>query len=160
MAFNILGKMGQTRRDAQAARESIKRQMEYEADQRARRSAEEAGRVAAIRVLTGDLKHRYAIIEPLQGFGYYTAEPGRNYDPTEATRRAIHSLQRQAFAIGADAVIHARFEILRYLEQSSGGFGGFRRNNLQNLLPAYEAHAFGTAVKIVGPPRDWDSNSE
>ena len=133
MAFDFLGKMGQTRRDAQAARESIKRQMDYEADQRARRSADEAARVASIRVLTGDLKHRYAIIEPLQGFGYYSAEHGRTYDPTEATRRAIHSLQRQAFAIGADAVIHAQFEIVRYLEQR----GGFGRGG-GNVLPAYE----------------------
>ena len=151
MAFEFLGKLGQTRRDAQAARESVRRQMDYEAEQRARRSAEEAAQVAAIRVLTGELKHRYAIIEPLQGFGYYTAEQGRTYDPTEATRRAIYSLQKQAFAVGADAVIHARFEIVRYLEQR-GAFGG--RGG--GVVPAYETHAFGTAIKIVGPPRDWD----
>ena len=26
-----------------------------------------------------------------------------------------------------------------------------------SLLPAYEAHAFGTAIRIVGPPVDWDA---
>lgn len=140
--------MQQTRRDAQAARESVKRQMAYEAEQRARRSAEEAGRVAAIRVLSGDIKHRYVIIEPLLGFGYYSAEPQRTYDPLEATRRAIHSLQKQAFAQGADAVINARFEVIRYLEtHGSGRFG--------TVLPAYEVHAYGTAIRIVGPPADW-----
>ena len=147
---DFLGSMGRTRREAKAARDSVKRQMAYEAEQRARRSQQEAAEVNRVRVLTGDLKHRYVVIEALQGFGWYMAEPGRDYDPTEAARRAAHQLRRQAVQLGADAVIHATYQIIRTVEQQGQG-------HRRSLLPAYEAHAFGTAIRIVGPPADWDT---
>ena len=120
---DFLGGLGRTRREAKAARESIKRQMAYEAEQRARRGQAEAAEVNRVRVLTGDLKHRYVILEALQGFGWYMAEPGKDYDPTEAARRAAHQLRRQAVQLGADAVIHAQFQIIRTVERQAHGRG-------------------------------------
>lgn len=153
MVFDFIRRMQATREEARAARASTERQRAYEAQQQRRAAQDREARIADVRVITGELKHRYVIVDTLTGFGHYAAEPGRDYDPTEATRRATYNLQQQAVALGADAVIHARYEILRYAEPR-GGVGRLVP------LPSYEVHAFGTAVRIVGPPADWPDNKE
>lgn len=134
-----------SRAERQAARESQRRQREYEERQRAEAVEARQARIESIRVFTGELKHRYVVVDTLRGFGHYVAPLNEEYDPLEATRRASLSLQQQAADLFADAVIHARFEILRY-NHAHG----------QRLVPVYEVHAFGTAVRIVGAPADLD----
>lgn len=136
---------GASRAEKQAARESQRRQREYEERLRAEAAEVRQARIDSIRIFTGDLKHRYVIVDTLRGFGHYTAPLNEDYDPLEATRRASYSLQEQAADIFADAVVHARFEILR-----------FTQSNGQRVIPTYEVHAFGTAVRIVGPSPDLD----
>lgn len=147
--FGFFKRVQQQRAEAREARDSVTRQRAYEAQQQRLRAQERETQIAATRVITGELKHRYVLVDALRGFGVYIVDPGHDYDPTEVTRRATYDLQRQAVALGANAVIHARFEILRYSEDRQG-----------RPLPIYEAHAFGTAVRIVGPPSDWPENTE
>lgn len=134
-----------SRAERAAARESQRRQREYEEQQRAEAVEARTARVLAIRVFTGELKHRYVVVDTLRGFGHYMAPPNEDYDPLEATRRACLSLQEQAADLFADAVVHARYEILRYTLVQG-----------QRTVPVYEVHAFGTAVRIVGPAADLD----
>lgn len=134
---------GSGRAERKAARESRERQRAYEEQMRAEAAEARQARIDAIRVFTGDLKHRYVIIDTLRGFGQYEVPASGDYDPIEATRRAAYSMQVQAADLFADAIVHARYEILRYTHQVQG-----------RLLPVYEVHAFGTAVRVVGPPAD------
>lgn len=131
--------------EKQAARESQRRQREYEDRLRTEAAEARQARIDAIRIFTGELKHRYVVVDTLRGFGHYVAPVNEDYDPLEATRRAAYSLQEQAADLFADAIVHARYEILRYT-QTSG----------QRVIPVYEAHAFGTAVRIIGPSPDLD----
>jgi hypothetical protein len=128
----------------EAARAERTRQ--EQAQQRARIDAEKERQIASIRVITGEVKYRYAIIDTLRVFAHYLAEPNEPYDPTASTVRATRMMQELAHAAGADAVIHAQYQIVR----STAARGGY------NDVPAYETHLFGTAVKIIGPPSDWD----
>lgn len=120
------------------------RQAQQQAEARAHDERER--KIASIRVITGDVRYRYAIIDTLRVFAHYTAEPNETYDPTQATRQATRDMQELAFAAGADAVIHAQYQIIRYVTT--------RRN--YSDVPVYETHLFGTAIKIMGPPKDWD----
>lgn len=131
------------RAERRAARESQERQRQYEERLRAEAIEERLERIDAVRVFTGELKHRYVLVDTLRGYGLYEAPASGEYDPVEATRRATYSMQVQAADLFADAVIHAQYQIIRYTQQHGGRF-----------LPAYEVHAFGTAVRIVGPPAD------
>jgi uncharacterized protein YbjQ (UPF0145 family) len=106
-------------------------------------------KIQSVRVITGDVRYRYAILDTLRVFAHYIAEPGEAYDPTAATQQATRQMQELAFAAGADAVIHAQYQILRYTAT--------RRNYAD--VPVYEAHLFGTAIKIMGPPSDWDDEA-
>lgn len=112
--------------------------------------AERERKIASIRVITGQVKYRYVILDTLRVFSIYTAEPGQPYDPTASTLQAMRQMQELAFQTGADAVIHAQYQILRYTTT---------RRNYQDV-PVYETHLFGTAVKIMGPPSDWVEGEE
>jgi len=145
--FSFINNMKQARDERRAAKESAQRQRLYE-QQRAQEYAEARDRkIESVRILTGELKHRYVIVDALRGFGHYIAPEVGTYDPLEATRRATLHLQTQAADIDADAVIHARFEIIRYTENRGARYSS---------VPVYEVHAFGTAVRIVGPSPDLD----
>ncbi|MGE3770523.1 MAG: hypothetical protein AB7G06_06170 [Bdellovibrionales bacterium] len=146
--FDFFNDWRQKREEIKAARESQLRQRQYEQQRRAEYEFEREQKIEQVRVITGDLKHRYVLLESLRAFGHYIAPINDEYDPLEATRRATYHLQAQAVDLGADAIIHARFQVIRYVEQRRGPQG--------YTLPAYEVHAFGTAVRIVGPPPDWD----
>ena len=114
---------------------------------RAEAMAEERDRrVHAIRIITGEVKYRYAILDTIRAVGYYETMGNELIDPEEATRRAVENLQNEAFRMGADAVIHAQYHVLRYSIQ--------RRQML--FTPVYETHVFGTAIKVLGPPDDWE----
>ncbi|HVY12886.1 MAG TPA: hypothetical protein VHB73_04910 [Alphaproteobacteria bacterium] len=116
-----------------------------QAAQRARMDAENERHIASIRVITGEVKYQYVVIDTLRVFAHYVAEPGASYDPTAATTRATRLMQELAHSAGADAVIHAQYQILRYTT----------RRAQYAEVPVYEAHLFGTAIKIMGPPQDW-----
>lgn len=145
--FGFFNNWRQAREKAAAARESIQRQRQYEESRRAEYAYEREQKIEAMRVLTGDLKHRYAVVETLQGFGHYVAPADAEYDPMEATRRAAYHLKAQAVDLGADAVIHAQYQIVRYTENRGARY---------IPLPVYEVHVFGTAIRIVGLPTDWE----
>ncbi|NDE89877.1 MAG: hypothetical protein EB059_01865 [Alphaproteobacteria bacterium] len=121
-----------------------------EAEMNARLKDERERKIATIRVITGDVKYRYAILDTLRVFSHYTAEPGQPYDPTASSMQATRLMQELAFAAGADAVIHAQYQIVRYTTQ--------RRNYAD--VPVYETHLFGTAIKVMGPPTDWASDRD
>lgn len=123
------------------------RQARLSAEERARDERER--KIASIRIITGDVRYSYVVVDTLRVFAHYMAEPGEAYDPTASTNRAMRDMQELAFAAGADAVIHAQYQILRYTTT--------RRTYTD--VPVYETHLFGTAVKIVGPPRDWDDSA-
>ena len=131
-------KSGRDRDRAEQARKAESERAEAMAQDRDRR-------VRAIRIITGEVKYRYAILDTLRAAGYYETVGNQMIDPEESTRRAVAQLQLQAFRIGADAVIHAQYHIVRYTIQ--------RRQLL--FTPVYETHIFGTAIKILGPPDDW-----
>lgn len=133
---------------AKAREEELRQQKmrERQRDAENRAMDERERKLASIRVITGDVKYRYAILDTLRVFAHYTAEPGAPYDPTAATQQAIRKMQEMAFALGADAVIHAQYQIVRYATTRRGYAD----------IPVYEAHVFGTAIKIMGPPTDWD----
>lgn len=120
-------------------------------EQRAEAAAQDRDRrVHAIRIITGEVKYRYAILDTIRATGYYEAIGHDLIDPEEATRRAIDNLQNEAFRIGADAVIHAQYHVLRY---------SIQRRQLM-FTPVYETHVFGTAIKVLGPPGDWERKDD
>jgi hypothetical protein len=123
------------------------RSRQQQADARARQEAEKERQIASVRVITGEVKYRYAIIDTLRVFAHYISTPGEPYDPTASTLRATRMMQELAHAAGADAVIHAQYQIIRSSTSKQG----------YTDVPVYETHLFGTAVKILGPPSDWDS---
>lgn len=137
-------------------KESLKKTAEDRAKARARKDAESAAReqehaererrIAAVRVITGDVKYRYAILDTLRVYAHYGAEPGEPYDPTSSTVQATRLMQELAYSTGADAVIHAQYQIIRYATTRRGYAD----------VPSYETHLFGTAIKIMGPPLDWE----
>ncbi len=148
----MLGSMKEKMRKAREERERIR----TERERSARAAQEEAARAAsmeqdreqlvrAIRIITGEVKYRYAVLDTIRTIGY--AEFGGNQliEPDQATQRAISQMQELAFSIGADAIIHAQYQILRYTVQ--------QRQML--YMPVYETHIFGTAIKVLGPPQDW-----
>jgi hypothetical protein len=113
---------------------------------RQRMDAEKERQIASIRIITGEVKYRYAIIDTLRVFAHYSAEPNEPYDPTASTVKAMRMMQEMAHAAGADAVIHSQYQIIR---------SAIRRAGYADV-PAYETHLFGTAIKILGPPSDWE----
>lgn len=141
-------------------KENLKKSAEDRARARAQRDAEAASqqqeraererRIAAVRVITGDVKYRYAILDTLRVYAHYAAEPGEPYDPTACSQQATKLMQELAYATGADAVIHAQYHILRYTSTRRGYAD----------VPSYETHLFGTAIKIMGPPLDWEGLDE
>lgn len=141
-----LRKAAEERAKKQEEEERINAQKRANADHEARIKAERERKIASIRVITGAVKYRYAIIDTLRVFAHYISEPGQPYDPTASTQQATRMMQEQAFSIGADAVIHAQYQVLRYTTTRKG----------YQDVPAYETHLFGTAVKIIGPPVDWE----
>ncbi len=124
------------------AREGMRARQEEE-----RRRMDEAmkARINAVRVITGDIRYKYAIVNTVRAWAYVPCPPGMGADPHQATDIAIYNIQREALRVGADAVIHAQFHILRYEQPTKDG----------DIMAAYETHAFGTAVKILAPPDDW-----
>jgi Putative heavy-metal-binding len=123
------------------------RQQEYRAqqeDEKRRTNEEMKARIMAVRVITGDIRYKYAIMNTVRAWAYVPCPPGRGGDPNQATDIAIYNIQREAARMGADAVIHAQFHIMRYEIRLQEG-----------PAPAYEVHAFGTAVKITGAPEEW-----
>jgi hypothetical protein len=146
--FDFFNNWRQLREEGRATRESLERQRAYEDKRRAEYQYEREKKIEAVQIITGDIKHQYVIVRPLAGFGHYIAPPNEEYDPLEATRRATYHLQAQAVDAGAEAVIHTQFHIIRYSEPRGPRYAP---------LPAYEVHAFGTAIRVVGPPTDWES---
>ncbi len=134
-------------REEQDRRDRAKQQQD---NVNARLKEERERKIATIRVITGDVKYRYAILDTLRVFSHYTAEPGQPYDPTASSQQATRMMQELAFSTGADAVIHAQYQIVRYTTN--------RRNYAD--VPVYETHLFGTAIKVMGPPTDWDNSKE
>ena len=129
----------------EAERKARERMRERQQEERRRMDEEMKARIAAIRVITGDIKYKYAIVNTVRAWAYVPCPPGMGTDPHQATDIAIYNLQREALRVGADAIIHAQFHILRYEQPAPNG--GF--------MVGYETHAFGTAVKILAPPDDW-----
>jgi hypothetical protein len=139
-------------RQAQQERDKLRREqlraekLQQEEDARAKALDDEREhRIRAIRVITGEVKYRYAVLEVLRTIGYAEFEGKQLIDPDAATRRAIEQIQDLAFSIGADAVIQAQYQILRYTVQHQHTI----------VTPVYETHLFGTAIKLIGPPPDW-----
>ena len=129
----------------EAERKARDEQRARQDDERRRMDEAMKARIAAIRIITGDIRYKYAIINTVRAWAYIPCPPGRAADPHQATDVAIYNLQREALKHNADAVIHAQFHILRYeVPLQDGGY-----------MAAYETHAFGTAVKILGAPEDW-----
>ncbi len=151
MLGSMKDKMRKAREEREKARAEYERAERTKQEEAARAQAMEAEReqqVRGIRIISGEVKYRYAVLDTVRTIGY--AEFGGNQliDPDEATRRAIEQMQELAFSIGADAIIHAQYQVLRYTVQ--------QRQML--YVPVYETHIFGTAIKVLGPPEDWESN--
>jgi len=146
----MFSSMKEKMRKARLERERAEQALRVEAARAQAMEDERERRLRAIRVISGEVKYRYAVLDVLRTVGY--AEFGGNQliDPDEATRRAISQMQDLAFSIGADAVIHAQFQVLRYALP--------QRNMMQ--MPVYETHLFGTAIKVLGPPEDWQEPDE
>ena len=141
-----LKKANEERARAREEHERKERAKQQQAEMGAKAKEDRERKIATIRVITGDVKYRYAILDTLRVFSHYTAEPGQPYDPTASSMQATRMMQELAFSTGADAVIHAQYQIVRYTTQ--------RRNFAD--VPVYETHLFGTAIKVMGPPSDWD----
>lgn len=137
-----------SKKQEEDAREEAKRRST--ADAEARQKAERERKIAGIRVITGDVKYRYAILDTLRVYAHYVSEPGQPYDPTASTQQATRMMQELAYTTGADAVIHAQYQVIRYATTRRG----------YQDVPAYETHLFGTAIKIMGPPVDWENPTE
>jgi uncharacterized protein YbjQ (UPF0145 family) len=153
----MLGSMKEKMRKAREERERIRTERERAArshqEEAARAAAMEEDRevrVRAIRIITGEVKYRYAVLDTIRTIGY--AEFGGNQliEPDQATQRAITQMQELAFSIGADAIIHAQYQVLRYTVQQ----------RQMMFMPVYETHIFGTAIKVLGPPQDWKDTDD
>jgi hypothetical protein len=144
-------------RKAQEQRERLRREQER-AEQKKREQARRAHemdeererRIRALRIIPGEVKYRYAVLDTVRSIGYAEFDDNQLIDPGEATKRAVALLQDLAFSKGADAVIHAQYQVLRYTIQ--------QRHMV--FMPVYETHIFGTAIKVLGPPQDWESDEE
>ncbi len=145
-----LRKVNEERARARENQERKERARQQQTEMNAKARDERERKIASIRVITGDVKYRYAILDTLRVFSHYTAEPGQPYDPTASSAQATRMMQELAFSAGADAVIHAQYQIVRYTTQ--------RRSFAD--VPVYETHLFGTAIKVMGPPSDWDDGKE
>ncbi|MEJ0063727.1 MAG: hypothetical protein WDO70_11180 [Alphaproteobacteria bacterium] len=139
----------EARDKARMARDRAERIREEETARAKAMDEDRVRRMHTIRVITGDVKYRYAIIDTIRAVGFYEA-PGDIIDPHESTRLAITHMQEQAFRLGADAIIHAQYHLVRYAVQ--------RRQMV--FMPVYETHVFGTAIKVIGPPTDWEGPAE
>lgn len=133
----------------EAERKARDEQRARQEDERRRMDEAMKAQIAAIRIITGDIRYKYAIINTVRAWAYVPCPPGRAADPHQATDIAIYNLQKEALRQGAHAVIHAQFHILRYEVPVEDG-----------MMAAYETHAFGTAVKILGAPEDWKTPDE
>ena len=145
-----LRKVNEERARAKAEQDRKDRAKQQQAEMGAKAKEERERKISTIRVITGEVKYRYAILDTLRVFAHYTAEPGQPYDPTASSQQATRMMQELAYSAGADAVIHAQYQIVRYTTQ--------RRNYAD--VPVYETHLFGTAIKVMGPPSDWDEEKE
>ncbi len=136
---------------AYEAERKAREQMRAQQDEERRRMNEQMkAQIAAVRVITGDIKYKYAIINTVRAWAYVPCFPGAGSDPHQASDIAIYNIQKEALRVGADAVIHAQFHILRYEQPMRDG----------QIMAAYETHAFGTAVKILAPPDDWRAEND
>mgnify|MGYP001222288812 CR=1 FL=1 len=151
----MLDSMKEKMRKAREEREKLRVEQERAArarqEEAARAQAMEIERerqVRSIRIITGEVKYRYAVLDTIRTIGYAEFSGNQLIDPDEATRRAVEQMQEVAFSIGADAVIHAQYQVLRYTVQQ----------RQIALVPVYETHIFGTAIKVLGPPEDWENN--
>lgn len=142
-----LKKANEERARAREEEERKQRLREKQRETEQRLAEERERKIQNLRIITGDVRYRYAVIDTLRVFAHYSAEPNESYDPTAATQKAMRQMQELAFAAGADAVIHAQYQILRYTTTRRG----------YSDVPVYEAHLFGTAIKIMGPPPEWDA---
>jgi hypothetical protein len=133
----------------EAERKAREEQQAKQNEERRRMDEAMKARIAAVRIITGDIRYKYAIINTVRAWAYVPCPPGRAPDPHQASDVAIYNLQREAVRQQADAVIHAQFHILRYEVPTEDGY-----------MAAYETHAFGTAVKILGAPEDWKTPDE
>lgn len=145
-----LRKVNEERAKAREEQERRDRAKQQQDSANARLKEERERKIATIRVITGDVKYRYAILDTLRVFSHYTAEPGQPYDPTASSQQATRMMQELAYSTGADAVIHAQYQIVRYTTN--------RRNYAD--VPVYETHLFGTAIKVMGPPTDWEDDKQ
>lgn len=134
---------------ARQERERRERERLQDAERQKRAEQERVQKILSIRVITGEVKYRHAVIDTVRAVGFYEVEPDNRYLPDEATNRAIAQIQEHAYRLGADAVIHAQYHILRYSVQ--------RRQHVNTI---YETHVFGTAIKILGPPSDWTRDKD
>ncbi|GAB5387551.1 MAG: hypothetical protein Alpg2KO_05190 [Alphaproteobacteria bacterium] len=141
---------------SQKQEEAHARRAKWEREQAAhdedhRHDAQVEAELEKIRIITGDTHYKYALLNTLRVWGFATARPGQEVDATRSTDIAVRLLQEEAYKINADAVIHVQFHILRY-DRS--------RDPLKYSMPCYETHAFGTAIKIIGPPDHWKEEYE
>ena len=141
-------------RQSQAASERAK--AERERAEQAQRVQQERDRMAAedrerrvrsIRIIPGDVKYRYVVLDTVRTVGYAEFGGNQMIDPDAATRQGLEQLQDLAFSMGADAIIHAQFQVMRYTVQG----------RQMQYIPVYETHIFGTAIRVVGPPEDWSA---
>lgn len=141
-------KMRKAQEERDKARRDHERAEQAKRDEAARTKAmeeERERRIRSIRIIPGEVKYRYAVLDTVRTVGYAEFTGNQLIDPDEATRRAVAQLQDLAFSMGADAIIHAQYQVLRYSIQ--------QRQML--FMPVYETHIFGTAIKVIGPPTDW-----
>ena len=140
-----LKKTSEDRAKSKEEADRAARRRDAEEAAKARAAAAREAKIASIRVITGEVKYPYAILDTLRTYAHYMAEPGQSYDPTISSSQATRMMQELAFNAGADAVIHAQYNIVRYTTARRGYVD----------VPVYETHLFGTAIKIMGPPVDW-----
>ena len=141
-------KMRKAQEERDKARRDHERAEQARRDEASRTKAmeeERERRIRSIRIIPGEVKYRYAVLDTVRTVGYAEFTGNQLIDPDEATRRAVTQLQDLAFSMGADAIIHAQYQVLRYSIQ--------QRQML--FMPVYETHIFGTAIKVIGPPTDW-----
>lgn len=135
---------------ARHERDRMEREYQSEAAKAQAAEEERERRIRSIRVISGDVKYRYVVLDTLRTVGYAEFSGNRLIDPDEATRNAMQQMQDLAFSLGADAVVHAQFQVLRYTIQQRQMY----------YVPVYETHIFGTAIKVMGPPTDWNNVNE
>lgn len=140
----------EAKEQARHQRDRMEREYQSEAARAQAAEEERERRIRSIRIISGDVKYRYVVLDTLRTVGYAEFSGNRLIDPDEATRNAMQQMQDLAFSLGADVVIHAQFQVLRYTIQ--------QRQMI--YVPVYETHLFGTAVKVMGPPTDWHNVNE